>query len=88
MTRTFSMALAATAIALTPACAQGQVDPADKKAVEKIVYEYIMENPEIPGSLGVQSIPYFVVYKNGEKVAEQMGAAPKSALKGWIESVI
>ena len=47
MTRTFSMALAATAIALTPACAQGQVDPADKKAVEKIVYEYIMENPEI-----------------------------------------
>jgi len=47
MTRTFSMALAATAIALTPACAQGQVDTADKKAVEKIVYEYIMENPEI-----------------------------------------
>ena len=47
MTRTFSMALAATAIALTPACAQGQVDTADKEAVEKIVYEYIMENPEI-----------------------------------------
>lgn len=47
MTRTLSMALAATAIALTPACAQGQVDTADKKAVEKIVYEYIMENPEI-----------------------------------------
>ncbi len=47
MTRTFSMALAATAIALTPACAQGQVDPADKEAVEKIVYDYIMENPEI-----------------------------------------
>ena len=47
MTRTFSMALAATAIALTPACAQGQVDTADKEAIEKIVYEYIMENPEI-----------------------------------------
>jgi len=47
MTRTFSMALAATAIALTPACAQGQVDTADKDAVEKIVYNYIMENPEI-----------------------------------------
>ncbi|MEM7328358.1 MAG: thioredoxin domain-containing protein [Pseudomonadota bacterium] len=47
MTRTFSMALAATAIALTPACAQGQVDTADKQAIEKIVYEYIMENPEI-----------------------------------------
>lgn len=47
MTRIFSMALAATAIALTPACAQGQVDTADKEAVEKIVYDYIMENPEI-----------------------------------------
>jgi len=47
MTRTISMALAATAIALTPACAQGQVDTADKEAIEKIVYAYIMENPEI-----------------------------------------
>ena len=47
MTRLFSMAAAATAIALTPACAQSQVDAADKEAIEKIVYEYIMENPEI-----------------------------------------
>ncbi|MEL7112446.1 MAG: thioredoxin domain-containing protein [Pseudomonadota bacterium] len=47
MTRTLSFALAATAIALTPACAQGQVDTADKEAIEKIVYDYIMENPEI-----------------------------------------
>jgi len=47
MTRLFSMAAAATAIALTPACAQSQVDTADKEAIEKIVYEYIMENPEI-----------------------------------------
>ena len=47
MTRIFSMAVAATAIALTPACAQSQVDTADKEAIEKIVYDYIMENPEI-----------------------------------------
>ncbi|MEO1661741.1 MAG: thioredoxin domain-containing protein [Pseudomonadota bacterium] len=47
MNRKVSMALAATAIALTPACAQGQVDTADKEAIEKIVYDYIMENPEI-----------------------------------------
>ena len=47
MTRPISMALAATAIALTPACAQGQVDTADKEAIEKIVYDYIMENPQI-----------------------------------------
>lgn len=47
MNRKVSMALAATAIALTPACAQGQVDATDKEAIEQIVYDYIMENPEI-----------------------------------------
>lgn len=47
MTRTFSMGLAATAIALTPACAQEQVDTASREAIETVVYEYIMENPEI-----------------------------------------
>jgi protein-disulfide isomerase len=47
MTRTFSMALAATAIALTPACAQEQIDTASREAIEKVVYDYIIENPEI-----------------------------------------
>jgi thioredoxin 1 len=48
----------------------------------------IMENPEIPGQVGVQSIPLFVLFKNGEVVAQKLGAAPKSQLKGWIESVL
>ena len=47
MTRMFGMAMAATAIALTPACAQEQVDTASKEAIEKIIADYIMENPEI-----------------------------------------
>ena len=47
MARTFSLAVAATAIALTPACAQEQVGTADKEAIEKIVAEYILENPQI-----------------------------------------
>ncbi|MEM5517314.1 thioredoxin domain-containing protein [Henriciella sp. AS95] len=34
-------------VALTPACAQGDVDVTSKAAVEKIVREYILENPEI-----------------------------------------
>ena len=37
----------ASAIALTPACAQQSVDTADKEAVEQIVRDYILENPEI-----------------------------------------
>lgn len=46
----------------------------------------IMENPDVPGKLGVQSIPLMLLYKNGEVVAQKMGAAPKSQLKSWIES--
>lgn len=54
----------------------------------KIAKMDIMENPEVPGQIGVQSIPLMVLYKNGQPVAQKLGAAPKSQLKGWIESVI
>ena len=46
----------------------------------------IMENPEVPGQMGVQSIPFLVLFKDGKPVAQKLGAAPKSALKGWIEA--
>jgi thioredoxin 1 len=46
----------------------------------------IMENMEIPGKLGVQSIPLLVLFKDGKQVAQKLGAAPKSQLKQWIES--
>ena len=45
----------------------------------------IMENTGIPGELGVQSIPLMVLFKNGKQVAQKLGAAPKSQLKGWLE---
>ena len=48
----------------------------------------IMENPEVPGKIGVQSIPLMVLFKDGKPVAHKLGAAPKSQLKGWLESVI
>jgi thioredoxin 1 len=48
----------------------------------------IMENPEVAGRMGVQSIPLMVLFKNGEPVAQKLGAAPKSQLKSWIESEI
>ena len=46
----------------------------------------IMENPEVAGRMGVQSIPLMVLFKNGEAVARKLGAAPKSQLKAWLES--
>ncbi|HZU63251.1 MAG TPA: thioredoxin [Novosphingobium sp.] len=48
----------------------------------------IMENTSTASQFGVQSIPYLVLFKNGQPVATKLGAAPKSQLKGWIESVI
>lgn len=47
MNRTLSAALATTAIMLTPACAQDRVNTADKEAIEEIVHNYILDNPEI-----------------------------------------
>ena len=48
----------------------------------------IDEEPEWASKFNVRSIPTLLIFKGGEKVAEQLGAAPKSALKGWIERAI
>ncbi|MDJ0922525.1 MAG: thioredoxin domain-containing protein [Henriciella sp.] len=47
MNRTFLYAAAAASLLLTPACAQEQINTADKAEIENIVREYILENPEI-----------------------------------------
>ena len=46
----------------------------------------IDENQETPAKHGVRGIPTLMLFKNGQKVAEKVGAAPKSALKSWLES--
>jgi len=48
----------------------------------------IMESTEVPSKIGVQSIPLMVLFKNGEAVAQKLGAAPKGQLKAWLESVL
>lgn len=48
----------------------------------------IMENTDVPGRIGVQSIPLMILFKDGKQVAQKLGAAPKSQLKGWLESVL
>lgn len=48
MVRKSLAAFAITAVALTPACAESQAtNTADKEAIEQIVRNYILENPEI-----------------------------------------
>ncbi len=48
----------------------------------------IMENTSVPADIGVQSIPLMLLFKDGKEVARKLGAAPKSQLKSWIESVL
>ena len=46
----------------------------------------IDDNPEAPSRYGVRGIPTMILFKNGQAVATKVGAAPKSALKGWLEA--
>ena len=56
--------------------------------VEKVTIAKINidENPDAPGKYGVRGIPTMILFKNGQPAATKVGAAPKSQLKGWLES--
>jgi len=54
----------------------------------KIVKVNIDENPGAPSQFGVRSIPTLMVFKGGKLAAQQVGAAPKNALKSWIEGAL
>lgn len=45
----------------------------------------IDENPDAPGRYGVRGIPTMILFKAGAPAATQVGAAPKSQLKAFIE---
>jgi thioredoxin 1 len=66
-----------------PALEEISDELADKLVIAKI---NIDDHPGVAGKLGVRGIPTMMLFKGGQKVAEKVGAAPKSALKGWIES--
>lgn len=67
---------------IAPALEEISEELADSVTIAKMD---IMENPDTPGKLGVQGIPYLALYKGGEKIAEMTGARPKSQLKEWLE---
>ena len=54
----------------------------------KIVKVNVDDNPDIPARLGVRGIPSLFLFKNGEVVANKVGAAPKAALDTWIAASI
>ena len=68
-----------------PALEEISDELSEKVTIAKI---NIDENPDAPGRYGVRGIPTMILFKNGEAAATKVGAAPKSALKGWSESVL
>lgn len=68
---------------IAPALEEISEELGDKLTIAKMD---IMENTDIPAQIGVQSIPLMVLFKNGQPVAQKLGAAPKGQLKAWLES--
>jgi thioredoxin 1 len=68
-----------------PALEEISDELADQLSIAKVD---IMENTEVASRFGVQSIPLMLLFKNGEVVAQKLGAAPKGQLKAWIESAL
>ena len=54
----------------------------------KVVKIDVDSNPSAAAELGVRGIPALFLFKNGEVVSNNTGAAPKAALKSWIEDAI
>jgi len=46
----------------------------------------IDENPETPSTYAVRGIPTLILFRDGKPAATQVGAAPKTRLKAWIEN--
>ena len=53
-----------------------------------IVKLNIDENPITPQKYNVRGIPTLLLFKNGEVVAEKVGALPKSQLESWIDQSV
>jgi putative thioredoxin len=71
-----------------------QLTPVIERAVNaaagkvKLVKLNIDEHPQIPGQLGIQSIPAVIAFTRGQPVDGFMGALPESQVKGFIERLV
>jgi thioredoxin 1 len=68
-----------------PALEEISEELADRVTITKL---NIDDHPETPGKYGVRGIPTMILFKNGEIVETKVGAAPKAALKSWLEAAL
>ena len=67
---------------IAPALEEIAAELAEQVTVAKI---NIDENLDTPGRYGVRGIPTMLLFKNGEVVAQKVGAAPRSQIQQWLE---
>ena len=46
------------------------------------------ENPGIASQLGIRSIPTLMLFKDGKRAGQKVGAAPKGDLSRWIQGSV
>jgi thioredoxin 1 len=68
---------------IAPALEEISNDLGEKVTVAKL---NIDENPDIPARYGVRGIPTMLLFKDGQPVAQKVGAAPRSQIQQWLES--
>jgi thioredoxin 1 len=54
----------------------------------KIAKLNVDENPNTSIRYGVRSIPTLIMFKGGQPISQQIGAAPKGRLAEWIKQAI
>ena len=65
-----------------PALEEISDELADKVTIAKI---NIDDNPDAPAKYGVRGIPTMILFDKGQIVETKVGAAPKSAIQGWLQ---
>ena len=54
----------------------------------KIAKVNVDENQQVPAQFGIRSIPTLILFKDGQVVATQVGALPKSQLVAFVEQAL
>jgi thioredoxin 1 len=57
---------------------------AEQAGKVKIVKLNVDENPQIPAKFAIRGIPTMILFKDGQAVATQVGAAPKATLSALV----
>ncbi|MEQ7872806.1 thioredoxin TrxA [Sphingomonas sp. ASV193] len=68
---------------IAPALEEIAGELGDKVTIAKI---NIDENPNTPSQFGVRGIPTMLLFKDGQAVAQKVGAAPRGQIQQWLEA--